>query len=229
MRSIGVDRTKGVEVVGEPLRREKFEAGKSTVVGNGQFDRDGKLVGPKKSAQRRNSKKKQLPNVEGYGELCNVNYIQNEQARGEVIEVIGALQKIDGIVLRKVSGHDLSVKMRGRQILKICPLRDRWSASVNGSKIQGYTVKQVLDAVNEAVKEMQKKPIIKTAVETKEDSRITGKKAIKMLEEKVAGLSKTSIGFQIPRNVRVDKEVKQWAKRNGYTLTADKIMLNRIA
>jgi hypothetical protein len=60
-----------------------------------------------------------------YQDLCNIGFVEDKNAQREIIEIIEELQKIEGLVFAKVGGHDLSVRMKGRQVVKVCPLRKR--------------------------------------------------------------------------------------------------------
>lgn len=160
-----------------------------------------------------------LPNIDSkYQDLANLQYVSDSKVRKELMEIIDELMKIEGLTLRKTGGHDLSVRYKGRQLAKICPLKKRWSASLNGGKIQSYTKNQVLGAVK---KGMIKEPENTSKPSIKQDD----KAVIKQLEGRISKLAKGSKGISI-KGIKVTSEVKKWAKTNGYTLTGSKLMVN---
>lgn len=51
-----------------------------------------------------------LPQVsEKYQQFCNLQYVRDEKSRNEVMALIDELRNIEGLVLEKTGGHDLSV------------------------------------------------------------------------------------------------------------------------
>ncbi|MCK4416146.1 MAG: hypothetical protein KAU84_03245 [Thermoplasmatales archaeon] len=168
----------------------------------------------KKESPKKESK--QLANVEEkYQEICNLQYVRSSEARKELMELIDALWKINDIVLSKTSNHDLSVRHKGRQIVKICPLKKGWSASVDGGKVQSYTKDQVLSGVRVMMTEPHK------AIHEQEDKTV-----IKKLEERIAKMGKGSKGIST-KGIKVTAEIKNWAKTKGYTLTGETLLVNR--
>ena len=228
---------KGVEVFGEPLKRDKIKASETTVNGHVKYN-NGQLVSPKKDVSKEardfiekkeklkkqlkgNSTKKQLPSVDPkYQAVANLNYMQDAEARQEIIDTIEELWKIEGIVLAKTSNHDLSVRCRGRQIVRLSPLKKGWSASIKGSKIQKYTKQQVLDAVNDEVAKSPKEPH-KTS--TKQDDE----EVIASVKERIAKMSKDSKGISV-KGIKITKAIKQFCKDNGYSLTGETLLVNRV-
>ena len=84
------------------------------------------------------------------GDLMNINYTNEKEARADLEEFANALRKKTSVQLRKSSGHDLSVIGRdGKQVIKICPLKLRYSASLPGDngKIGHHTKKEILEAI----------------------------------------------------------------------------------
>lgn len=170
-----------------------------------------------KKEQAKNSTK--LPKVDNkYQELANLQYVSDANARKELTELIDELIKIEGLSLKKTGGHDLSVKFKGKQIVKICPLKKRWSASLNGGKIQSYSKDVVLGTVKEQMKS-----------DTKEDRKFStlqnNKSVIKKLEERIAKLSKGNKGISI-KDIKVTSEIKKWVKAKGYKLTGETLFVN---
>ena len=105
-----------------------------------------------KTTEAPKKEKAKLPQVpEKYQKLANLQYVRDDKARGELMKMIDELVLIEGLVLEKTGGHDLSVRYKGRQIVKICPLSKAWSASIYGSNIQRYTVEHVLEIVRQVV------------------------------------------------------------------------------
>ncbi|MHA2309459.1 MAG: hypothetical protein ACXABJ_09295 [Candidatus Heimdallarchaeaceae archaeon] len=155
-----------------------------------------------------------------HSDLLNIGYVENEKVRTELIEIIDELLKIEGISLTKISRHDLSVKYKGRQIVKICPLRKRYSTSLNGGKVQTYSKKEILEAV---IDEIAKQPKVeengtKKQVTEPED-------VIELLEERISKMGKKSKGINIS-GVKISKPVSKWAKEKGFTLTGDTLLVN---
>ena len=168
----------------------------------------------KKESPKKESK--QLANVdEKYQEICNLQYVRSAEARKELMELIDALWKINDIVLSKTSNHDLSVRHKGRQIVKVCPLKKGWSASVDGGKVQSYSKDQVLSGVHVMMTEPHK------AIHEQEDKTV-----IKKLEERIAKMSKNNKGIALGKT-RITDGIKNWVKEKGYTLTGDTLLVNQ--
>ena len=168
----------------------------------------------KKESPKKESK--QLANVdEKYQELCNLNYVRSAEARKELMELIDALWKINDIVLSKTSNHDLSVRYKGRQIVKVCPLKKGWSASVDGGKVQSLTKDQVLSGVRVMMTEPHK------VIQGQEDKTV-----IKKLEDRIAKMSKNNKGIALGKT-KITDGIKNWAKTKGYTLTGDTLLVNQ--
>jgi hypothetical protein len=152
-------------------------------------------------------------------EFLNIGYVDNEKVQTELIQIIDELLKIEGIKLSKISGHDLSVKFRGKQLVKICPLKKRYSASLNGGKIQTYSKKEILEFVKD---EIAKSPISERNG-TKE--KVTEpEEVIKLLEERISKLSKNSKGISI-KGFHITKVLKDWVKSKGYSLDGDTLLV----
>ncbi len=170
-----------------------------------------------KKEQAKNSTK--LPKVDNkYQELANLQYVSDANARKELMEIIDELIKIEGLSLKKTGRHDLSVKLKGKQIVKICPLKKRWSASLNGGKIQSYSKDEVLSKVKEQMKSEIKE-------QSKSSTIQDDKSVIKKLEERIAKLSEGSKGISI-KGIKVTSEIKKWVKTKGYTLTGETLLVN---
>jgi len=74
-----------------------------------------------KPEQENKASLSQVP--EKYQEVCNLQYVRDDKARKQVMEIIDELRQIDNLVLEKTGNHDLSVRFKGRQMVKICPLK----------------------------------------------------------------------------------------------------------
>ncbi|MCK4902228.1 MAG: hypothetical protein KAS76_02640 [Thermoplasmatales archaeon] len=149
-----------------------------------------------------------------YLQYANVNYMKDDKSKQEVKSLIDELVKIEGLSLKKTGGHDLSVRYKGRQLVKICPLKSRWSASIGGGKIQSYTNEQVMSGV----RMMMTDPY-------KEISNDDDKVVIEELEQRISKMSKNSKGIST-KGVKLTKQVTTWAKSNGYTVTGDTLLIN---
>jgi hypothetical protein len=148
-----------------------------------------------------------------YQDLCNIGFIEDKNAKREIIEIIEDLQKIEGLVFVKVGGHDLSVRMKGRQVVKVCPLRKTWSASICGGKIQRYTKDELLGKVKAVISE-----------ETSQSSK-SKEDVIKQLEDRINKLSKGSKGISL-KDITLTKDIKMWAKSKGYKIEGETLLLN---
>ena len=157
--------------------------------------------------------KEKLGNVEEkYQEVCNLNYIQDKDARDELIEIIDLLRKDESLVLEKTSNHDMSVRFKGRQIVKICPLKKGWSASVNGGRIGSYDKGAILSALKDLKVDPSK--VIKKVNDVD----------IKKLEERIAKMSKDSKGINI-KGFQNSKELKDWVGKKGYKLDGETLLV----
>ena len=155
-----------------------------------------------------------------HSDLLNIAYVEDKKVRTELIEIIDELKKIEGISLTKISRHDLSVKYKGRQIVKICPLRKRYSASINGSKIQTYSKQEILNAVKDEIAKSPKSEGNGTKKQVTEPNEV-----IELLEERISKMGKNSKGINIS-GVKISKQVSKWAKEKGFTLTGDTLLVN---
>jgi len=159
-----------------------------------------------------------LPKVsEEYQELCNIQYVQDSGARKELFWIIDELKKNPELKLEKTADHDLSAKYKGRTLVKVCPLKKGWSASIAGGKIQSYTKEQILSGVRVAQvadKETSPQKI------PEED-----KKVIEKLEERIAKMDKTSKGINM-KGIKVTSGVSGWAKTKGYTIDGTTLLVH---
>ena len=169
----------------------------------------------KEFVEKKEQPKDKLPEVEAkYQEVANVRYIKDEQARLDVFAIIDEMSKFEQCNLVKTSDHDLSVRVRGKQVLRLCPLKKGWSASVRGEKIQKYTKDELLSKVKEAMEEEMPK------TSNQDDNGV-----IKKLEERISKMSKDSKGISV-KGINLTKAVKKWVKTNGYKLSGDTLLVN---
>ena len=180
-----------------------------------------KFVQRKEQAQAKKSpppqKDQPLPKVsEEYQELCNIQYVQDSETRKELIWIIEELKKIPDLKLEKTADHDLSAKFKGRTLVKICPLKKGWSASINGGKIQSYTKEQIISGVRVAQVADKETPPQKTPEEDK--------KVIEKLEERIVKMDKTSKGINL-KGIKVISGVKEWVKIKGYTVDGTTLLV----
>ena len=148
---------------------------------------------------------------EKYQAVANLNYVRSAEARKELMGIIDEFMAMPGLLLKKTSGHDLSVRYKGRQMVKICPLKRRWSASVLGGKIQSYTREQLLTAV--------RNELAKKAVNPQEE------KVIKVLEERIGKMSKGSKGISV-KGLSMSKSLRSWIDAKGYRLSGDLLLIS---
>lgn len=163
-----------------------------------------------KPEQKNKASLSQVP--EKYQEVCNLQYVRDDKARKQVMEIIDELRQIDNLVLEKTGNHDLSVRFKGRQMVKICPLKKDWSASIQGGKIQRYTKDQILEKVRDAMKDASP------------SNSNDGKDAIKQLEDRVGKMSEKSKGISL-KGVDITRKVEDWIKQSGYKLSGSTLLV----
>ena len=174
-----------------------------------------------KKEQIKNSKnsttKKQLSGVEEkYQQVANLNYCQSEDVRNEIIEIIEELWKIEGLVIEKSSGHDLTARHKGRQLLRLCPLKNSYSASVRGGQIQRYTKDILLNQVKEELKREPSKV---------RQQKPTDEHIIEALECRIENMGAESKGIST-KGLKITDGIKKWVKQNGYSLTGETLLVN---
>ncbi len=161
-------------------------------------------------SKKEKAKLAQVP--EKYQKHANLQYVRDDKARAELMKMIDELVLIEGLVLEKTGGHDLSVRYKGRQIVKICPLSKAWSASIQGDNIQRYTIEQVLERVRQVVSE------------SSSNTSTADSEMIKKLEDRICKMSEKSKGISL-KGVDVTKGVESWMKEQGYTLYDDLLLV----
>ena len=176
-----------------------------------------------KKEEIKNSKnsttKKQLSGVEEkYQQVTNLNYCQSADVRNEIIEIIEELWKIEGLVIEKSSGHDPTARYKGRQVLRLCPLKNSYSASIRGGQIQRYTKDILLNQVKEELKREPSKV---------RQQKPTDEHIIEALESRIENMSKDSKGIST-KGLKITDGIKKWVKQNGYSLTGDTLLVNKV-
>ena len=114
------------------------------------------------------------------------------------------LWKIDGLVIEKSCGYDLTARYKGRQVLRLCPLKNSYSASIRGGQIQWYTKDIILNQVKEELKRepskvRQQKPI---------DEHI-----IEALESRIEHMDKGSKEIST-KGLKITDGIKKWVIQN---------------
>lgn len=139
---------------------------------------------PKKATKKVESKplekesSKPLPEVdEKYQSLANLNYMTDAKAQREVIDIINEVEKIDGVSLRKSSDHDLTILFEGRTLVRICPLKKSYSASLNGGKIENHSKDEIIKAITKGISERKEEIAKVTARIQKEQADAKEKEA----------------------------------------------------
>jgi hypothetical protein len=146
--------------------------------------------------------------------LCNIEYTKDSEAKKELFWIIDKLKEIPELKLEKTACHDLSAKYKGRTLVKVCPLKKGWSASIGGGKVQQYTKEQVVSSIR-VQQAIEKQPI----PQNQED-----KKVIEKLEDRIGKMDKTSKGINI-KGTKVTLGVSGWAKTKGYTIDGTTLLV----
>jgi len=128
------------------------------------------------------------------------------------------LWKIDGLVIEKSSGHDLTARYKGRQVLRLCPLKNSYSASIRGGQIQWYTKDIILNQVKEELKREPSKV---------RQQKPTDEHIIEALECRIENMSKDSKGVSL-YGIKMTPGVQKWVKQNDYSLSGETLLVNRV-
>lgn len=67
-------------------------------------------------------------------EVMKIGYCEDEKARAELEEIVDALRSKVSLKVDISSGHDMTVKQEGRQILKVTPKKKAYSSSLPDDK-----------------------------------------------------------------------------------------------
>ena len=201
---------KGIEQsIKQPVKAEETTKAVESFVKKKDETQTKKLSPPQKDQP--------LPKVsEEYQGLCNIEYTKDSEARKELFWIIEELRKIPELKLEKTADHDLSAKYKGRTLVKVCPLKKGWSASIAGGKIQSYTKEQILSGVRVAQVADKETPPQKTPEEDK--------KVIEKLEERIGKMDKTSKGISL-KGIKVTLGVSGWVKMKGYTIDGTTLLV----
>ena len=231
---------------GQNLKRPKTTKGKCTVNGKAVFE-NGNLVKPKveqeiadfveKKKQLTKPSKKKVEELEDedikWCEYITINNVKNKQKREEIKQIITETLKLPNVKWSRIGG-DFVAKTNNRIILRICAMTRPPTFSAMcpalGPNICRYEFDEVMSAIPKAHEMFYKQKVLtKEGTKSQPQKSINGEEAVAILKVKVEGLSKSSKGFVVPKEVRVtDPSVKEWLKQNQYSAIADKIMLNRV-
>ena len=169
-------------------------------------------------------KKKQLQQEEEV--VGNINYCQSRKARGELKEIIEILKAVSDVTLM-ANKFNTSIKMNGQVIGTLWPLKNAWSGSAGQEKIQRWdSPTRYLNAIKLEIETVRKEkvnvksPTVKKA--TQNDAEVISK-----LTERIANMSKESKGISV-KGIKITKSLRTWAKQNGYSLTGDTLLVNRV-
>jgi len=220
---------------GQNLKRPKITTGKSTINGKAVFE-NGNLMKPKieQKTNQNNKKVEDLPDEDAeWYEYITINNVKNKQKREEIKQIITETLKLPDVKWSRVGG-DFVAKTNNRIFLRLCALTRPVTFSAMcpslGSNICRCTFEELMSAIPKAHAMFYRSKVLdKNGTKSQPQNSIRGKNAVAILKAKVEGLSETSKGFVVPKEIRVtDPAVKDWIKENCYSAVADKIMLNRI-
>jgi len=169
-------------------------------------------------------KKKQLQQEES--EIGNFNYCQSRKARDELKEIIEILKAVSDVTLM-ANRFNTSIKMNGRVIGTIWPLKDTWSGSAGQEKIQRWdSPTRYLNAIKLEIETVCKEKVnlkpSKAKVPTLGDTDM-----IQVLEQRIVKMSPTSKGINI-KGFKMTKSLRAWAKQKGYSLSGETLLVNRV-
>jgi len=174
---------------------------------------------PKASEQP--AKEKPLKDVDSfYQDLANVNYMRTQEARQELISIIDEINQVDDelLVMSKTSEHDLSIRYNGRTLIRVCPLKEEISASINGGKIEKTDKDTVLKSFHKIYEKAKGEH--QKAVEQAEKQRAEDEATIKELEAKIAKLDKNHKSIALGK-VKVTEAISNWISEHKYVLSGN--------
>ena len=139
-------------------------------------------------------RKKQLQQEET--EIGNFNYCQSRKARDELKEIIEILKAVSDITLM-ANRFNTSIKMNGRVIGTLWPLKNTWSGSAGQEKIQRWdSPTRYLNAIKLEIETVRKEKVnlkpSKGKVPTLSDADV-----IQVLEQRILKMSPTSKGINL--------------------------------
>jgi len=180
------------------------------------------------SRQEKYEMKKKLLEKEAV-EIGNYNYCQSRKARNTMKEIIEELKTMSDVTLI-ANRYSESIKMNGRIIGTIWPLKDGWSGSVGHEKITRWdSAERYLTAIKIEIESTRKaKPNLKpsTSRKQKKDTQ-NDAEVIAKLKERIGKMSKDSKGISV-KGIKITKAIKQFCKNNGYSLSGETLLINRI-
>lgn len=169
-------------------------------------------------------KKKQLQHEEEV--VGNFNYCQSKKARDELKEIIEVLKAVNDVTLM-ANKFNTSIKMNGQVIGTLWPLKNNWSGSAGQEKIQRWdSTTRYLNAIKLEIETIRKEkvnmkpPTVK--IDTQNDAEVVAK-----LKERIRQMSKESKGISV-KNIKITKAIKQFCKDNGYSLSGETLLTNRV-
>lgn len=234
---------------GQNLKRPKATKGKSIVNGKAVFengkltkkefakkvldDEKGLLETMNQIAKPKKKAKESIPDETDpkWEQYITLNNCKSQAKREEIKQMIETALALPDISWSRIGG-DFVAKTSNRIILRLCAMTRPPTFSAMcpslGPNICRYEFDEVMSAIPKA-HAMFHRSKVPAKKEGKPQKSINGEEAVAILKAKVEGLSKTSKGFVVPKEVRVtDPSVKEWIKENQYSAIADKIMLNRV-
>jgi len=175
--------------------------------------------------KKKHKKEKMSDEDSEWQEVINLNNCQNTESRKQIKQILDELKQIDGLVMQKICTHDLSAKLNGRVLCRICPLKQGWSGSITTGKIKRYTVNQFIEELQKAHKEMPKRPCLplkNKSIKTQNDAEV-----IADLERRISKMSKNSKGVKLVKGT-YSKNVTDWVSKNGYTISGETVFVNKV-
>ena len=156
----------------------------------------------------------------------NYNYCQTLKARYELKEIIEILKAVSDVTLIS-NKFNTSVKMGGKVIGTIWPLKNTWSGSAGQEKIQRWdSPTRYLNAIKLEIETVRKEKVnmkpSKDKVPTLSDSDM-----IQVLEQRIKKISPTSKGINL-KGFKMTKPLRAWAKQKGYSLSGETLLVNRV-
>jgi len=168
-------------------------------------------------------KKKQLQQEEEV--VGNFNYCQSRKARDELKGIIEILKAVSDVTLM-ANRFNTSVKMGGKVVGTLWPLKDTWSGSAGQEKIQRWdSPTRYLNAIKLEIETVRKEKVNmkpSTAKPTLRDSDM-----IQVLEQRIVKMSPSSKGINV-KGFKITKPLRTWAKQKGYTLSGETLLVNRV-
>lgn len=169
-------------------------------------------------------KKKQLQQEEEF--VGNLNYCQSKKARNELKEIIEILKAVSDITLM-ANKFNTSVKMNGQVIGTLWPLKNNWSGSAGQEKIQRWdSPTRFLNAVKLEIETTRKEKVNMKPSTVKKVTQ-NDVEVIAKLTERIGKMSKESKGISV-KGIKITKAIKQFCKDNGYSLSGETLLINRV-